>query len=149
MTYSNSILFILFLSSLVILGCDNRLDEISEIPEIELLQVTPSSVNAFEDEIVFEVRYTDGDGDLGSNVDQDRNVFIRDERLSVIHEFRLKQLAPDGASVPITGTFNVTLPSTIRVDSTATTESVVFALYVTDRAGNTSNEVISDPIEVN
>lgn len=138
----------LILIVLISVGCNNGLEEISKVPEIELLSTSPSSVNAFEDEIVFEVKYTDGDGDLGSNVDEDKNVFIRDERLAITHEFRLKQLAPDGATIAITGTFNVTLPSTIRVDSSGNSESVVFSLYVVDQAGNQSNEVMSEPIEV-
>ncbi len=133
---------------LLLFGCNNGLESISEIPEIELLSVSPTTVKAFEDDIVFEVKYTDGDGDLGSNNDQDRNVFIRDERLEITHEFRLKQLAPDGATIAITGTFSVTLPATIRVDSTSSTEPVVFALYVKDQAGNTSNEVRSEPVQV-
>lgn len=133
---------------LLIFSCNNGLEEISEVPEIELLSVSPTSVKAFEDDIVFEVKYTDGDGDLGSNNDQDRNVFIRDERLGITHEFRLKQLAPDGATIAITGTFNVTLPATIRVDSSGASESVEFVLYVIDQAGNTSNEVRSEPIVV-
>lgn len=133
---------------LLVFGCNNRLEGISEIPEIELLSVSPTTVKAFEDDIVFEVKYTDGDGDLGSNNDQDRNVFIRDERVGITHEFRLKQLAPEGASIAITGTFSVTLPSTIRVDSSSSSESVVFVLYLKDQAGNTSNEVISEPVEV-
>ncbi|MDP5171603.1 MAG: hypothetical protein NWR72_15260 [Bacteroidia bacterium] len=121
-------------------------EPISDIPEIELISVSPTSVKAFEDEIVFTVSYTDGDGDLGTNDDTERNVFIKDERLDVTHEFRLKQLAP--ADVAITGIFDVTLPSTILVDSSATMETVTFVLYVTDRAGNKSNEVMTDPIEV-
>lgn len=139
---------LLLLLCLLVFGCNNGLEGISEIPEIELLSVSPTSVKAFEDDIVFEVKYTDGDGDLGSNNDEDRNVFIRDERLSLTHEFRLKQLAPDGASIAITGTFNVTLPSTIRVDSSGISESVTFVLYVVDQAGNKSNEVITEPVEV-
>lgn len=139
-------LFLLF--CLLLFSCNNGLEGISEIPEIELLSVSPTTVKAFEDDIVFEVKYTDGDGDLGSNDDQDRNVFIRDERLDITHEFRLKQLAPDGATIAITGTFSVTLPATIRVDSSSSTESVIFALYVRDQAGNTSNEVRSEPVQV-
>ena len=129
-------------------ACDNGLDPLDDKPGIELLSVSPTSVKAFEDEIVFRVKYTDGDGDLGSNVDSDRNVFLTDQRLDIVHEFRLKQLAPDGAEVPITGEFTLTLPSTIRVDSTGTSEQVTFSLYVVDRAGNESNEVVSQPIEV-
>lgn len=148
MTLKQSILVLLLAVFISLSSCDNGLTDIPVEPEIELISVSPTEVAAFKDSIVFVVKYTDGDGDLGTNVDTERNVFLLDQRLNVTHEFRLKQLAPEGANVPITGRFDVTLPSTIKSDSTAMSESIVFELYVVDRAGNQSNTVLSEPVMV-
>lgn len=148
MTLKQSILVLLLAVFISLSSCDNGLTDIPVEPEIELISVSPTEVAAFKDSIVFVVKYTDGDGDLGTNVDTERNVFLLDQRLNVTHEFRLKQLAPEGANVPITGRFDVTLPSTIKSDSTAMSESIVFELYVVDRAGNQSNTVMSEPVTV-
>lgn len=148
MTFKQSILLLPLVVLISLSSCDNGLTDIPVEPEIELISVSPTQVKAFQDSIVFVVEYTDGDGDLGTNIDTERNVFILDQRLNVTHEFRLKQLAPDGADVPITGRFDVTLPSTIKADSTTASESIVFELYVVDRAGNQSNTVVSEPVTV-
>lgn len=117
------------------------------VPEIELLEVGPQTVTAFKDSISFQVKYTDGDGDLGTNDDTERNVFIVDNRIGTQHAFRLQQLAPDGATIPITGTFRVALPNTLITDN-STEQKVIFTLYVVDRAGNESNRVDSPELTV-
>ena len=144
-------LAIIFLPFLILLSACNR-GEINNVipifPEIEILDVSPTEVTAGQDEIVFTVKYTDGDGDLGTNDDNIRNVFLTDLRINVIHEFRLQQLAPDGAAEPITGNFNLSLPFTILTDSTQNSETVSFSLYVIDRSGNLSNTVESPSIRI-
>ena len=55
---------------------------------------------------------------------------------------------PDGADVPITGTFELTMPYTILV-SGSSPEQVSFDIYVVDEAGNESNVVSSPDIQVN
>lgn len=128
----------------------SHVDEItppSEVPEISLISVSPSTVKAYEDEIVFKIEYTDGDGDLGSNDDTDRNVFVEDNRIGVVHSFRLQQLAPDGAVIPITGVFDIILPNTILTGGSGD-EKVVFTIHVVDRAGHESNVIETPEITV-
>ena len=121
-------------------------DILSPIPQISLIDVSPTSVQALDDEIRFEVQYQDGDGDLGSS-DDTKNLFIQDLRIDNPHTFHLQQLAPDGANVPIQGTFVVTLPFTILTDN-ATEQNVRFEIYVVDRAGNQSNILTTPEIVV-
>ena len=134
---------------LVAMSCTHKekIEPPSVIPEIKLITTSPGQVKAFEDEIRFVIEYTDGDGDLGTNDDKVRNVFVKDNRVDVIHEFRLQQLAPDNATIAITGTFEIKLPNTIIVGSSAP-ETVTFSISVVDRAGNESNEVTSPEITV-
>jgi hypothetical protein len=119
----------------------------SPTPAIELIGVSPGEVVAFRDSIVFEVSYEDGDGDLGSADAPDRNLFIEDNRIQVVHELRIQQLAPDGANISIKGIFTAILPQTIITDGT-TRQAVNFTLYVRDRAGHESNRVTSRDIFV-
>ena len=134
---------------LVAMSCTHKekIEPPSVIPEIKLITTSPGQVKAFEDEIRFVIEYTDGDGDLGTNDDKVRNVFVKDNRVDVIHEFRLQQLAPDNATIAITGTFEIKLPNTI-IDGNSAPETVTCSISVVDRAGNESNEVTSPEITV-
>ena len=139
--------YVFLLLSLALLACENEGVVFSPVPEIKLLSISSTQVQAQKDSIVFEIEYTDGDGDLGTNDDQIRNLFLTDQRINLVHEFRVQQLAPDGADIPITGSLNIVLPNTLITDS-STQQSVTFTLYVVDRAGNESNVVESPEIIV-
>lgn len=116
-------------------------------PEITLLETSTTEVRAFQDPIIFKIEYTDGDGDLGTNDDTQRNVFVSDSRVNTTQSFRLQQLAPDGAEIAITGTFSLEMPFTILTDSVES-ETVQFSIYVVDQAGHASNVVESGEIKV-
>jgi hypothetical protein len=138
--------FFLLITLLVFGACKSGGEEIiSPIPEIELLSVSPQEVVAFRDSLVFQLRYTDGDGDLGSATE--KNLFIVDERIDLTHAFRLQQIVPNNERVPITGTARVTLPNTLITDGSSE-QIVTFNLYLRDQAGNESNRVMSPPIRV-
>ena len=142
--------FLLILISLgtgLFWSCERPDVNISDVPEIEILSAGPLEVRAFRDSIVFEIGYTDGNGDLGTNDDTQRNVFVTDNRIDVTHEFRVQQLAPDGANIAITDTFLITLPNTLLTGGN-TEEKVKFSIYVVDQAGNESNTVESPEIKV-
>jgi len=117
----------------------------SPIPEIELISVSPTQVIAFRDSVVFELNYTDGDGDLGSMTED--NLFIEDDRIQVTHGFRVQEIVPNGEQVPITGSLRVILPNTIITDG-SNSQSVTFIVYMKDQAGNESNRISSPSITV-
>jgi hypothetical protein len=121
---------------------------IDVVPKLEWVSVSPSSIQAFSDSIVFRFRYTDGDGDLGTADIDARNLFLTDTRIGLVHRFRIPQLGPDNANVPITGTYSLTLPNIVLVNDGNQPENVTFSLYVTDRKGNQSNTLMSPVIEV-
>ncbi|WNJ17788.1 hypothetical protein [Pontibacter sp. G13] len=130
-------------------SCGNRGEtpSFSEVPEISLASVAPLQVTALRDSIVFSVEYTDGDGDLGDADPDVENVFVKDLRINTLHGFRLQQLAPEGAEIPIQGVFTLTLPYTV-ITAGGGLETVRFDLYVVDRAGHQSNVVQSPEIQV-
>lgn len=137
---------LLLLGSISIIGCKEDGGEIfSPVPEIELISVSPTQVVAFRDSIVFEVAYTDGDGDLGSMTEN--NLFIEDDRIQVTHGFRVQEIVPNGERVPITGTLRVILPNTIITDG-SDSQRVSFMVYMVDQAGNESNRVATPIVTV-
>ena len=120
----------------------------SDTPSITLDGVSPQQVKAYQDSLVFTVSYTDGNGDLGENDPDVSNLFLTDNRINVTHAFRIPQLAPDGADIPIEGTLSVVLKGIILTDTTQAQETVNFSVYVKDRAGNSSNTVSSGNVTV-
>lgn len=138
-------IFLMLVLSIVV-GCKDPAEKIfSPVPEIELISVNPMQVVSFRDSIVFEVEYTDGDGDLGSMMDN--NFFIEDDRIQVTHGFRVQEIVPNGERVPITGSLRIILPNTLITDGSVS-QQVTFTLYMIDQAGNESNRVSTPPVTV-
>ncbi len=121
---------------------------ISEVPEIEFVSATPQTVIAYQDSLVVTISYRDGDGDLGENDTDQNNLFLEDSRNGVVYGFRIRQLAPDDATIAIEGNLNVTMPN-VPIIGSGNTESLNYSIWVVDRAGNESERVSSSAITVN
>ncbi len=132
---------------ITLISCKKEVVEVSPQPYIEFIDIFPKEVKQNSDEILITIKYRDGDGDLGDNNPDVKNVFLKDLRNSLYYSFRLKQLAPDDAGIAITGKININMGSTIMV-SNADQEYANFGLFVIDRAGNASNIVVTDSIIV-
>lgn len=146
--YSSIICLILLLFS-----CkdEETITEIEDTPFIELKSISKSTVKAFEDSIVFEIFYRDGNGDLGENNDGIENLFLIDSRNQIIYPYRIPQLAPDleeNETIAIQGTLNIVLKNTTLLDESLTEEKTTYSIYMLDRAGNKSNTVVSEEITI-
>jgi len=139
---------ILALPIAVLLGGCEKPSPISETPEIGFKTVMPNVVTEYADSLVFTISYRDGNGDLGQNNTDNNNLFMKDSRNGVTYGFRIRQLAPDGATIAIEGKLNVTLPNLAIVNGAAT-ESATFTIWCKDRAENESNMVESSTITIN
>lgn len=142
---------LLFLVASVLLnsGCKKDDDPFAnKTPSIEILSITPQMVVEFADSLVFKIKYRDNDGDLGENDPGVKNLFITDNRIGIVYDYRIQQLAPSGSSIAIEGTLQVVLNSVARTDTSLVQESVTFSVYVKDRAGNKSNVVTSGTITI-
>lgn len=139
----------LFLFSLIILfSCSKEEDNnISEIPFIEFRSLEPTTISQSVGPIIFSVFYTDGDGDLGENTPDVKNLFLKDLRNNIEYEYRLQQLAPDQSSIAIQGIFEVELNSTFITDG-SNEQQVSYEIRVIDRAGNQSNTITTNPLTV-
>jgi hypothetical protein len=121
---------------------------ISEIPFIELKSVSPQLIHQLDDSLVFTIRYTDGNGDLGDYSADTLSLLITDNRFPLTEKFHIPPLAPQGTSITITGDLLVTLDHIILADHLSAEERATFTIQLKDRAGNWSNEVTSDEITV-
>lgn len=120
---------------------------ISNIPAIEIISVTPGTVNQFDD-LTFTIKYTDGNGDLGFEDADEPAIFIIDNRAALVNEFHVQPLAPVGADITIEGNLQVVLENVILLDQNNSSESATFSVYMVDRAGNVSNTETSVSITI-
>ena len=123
---------------------------VGDIPEIELLNVTPTTVRQYVDSIAFTIKYIDGNGDLG-NADPDipsiTLIDNRDPDLLVFH-YHLSPRTPEGSDLAIQGELTIVLASSILLNSANETESTTFSISLTGRAGNESNIVETGSITI-
>lgn len=133
---------------LTMVSCGKDEDIIlSEVPRLEFNSLSPTTIQEFDGPITFNIKYEDGDGDLGENSPNVNNLYLKDNRNDIMYEYRLQQLAPDGASIPIKGTFDVVLNNTAITDGSSE-QSATFDIFVVDRSGNKSNTITSTPLNV-
>lgn len=137
---------LIFSSLFLFSACTSELD-LNSTPNLTLKKVGPSTVVALQDSIRFEVNYEDGDGDLGENEPDVKNLFVLDNRIDLEYSYRIKELVPGGGEVPIKGTLVFTLPNTIITDGSAS-QTVTYSIWVVDRAGHKSNTISAGPITV-
>lgn len=148
----NITIAILLLLGMVFSSCKEDVpvvnDPISNFPLIEVRSVAPQVVTAYEDSIVFEIFYQDGDGDLGFSNPDSNSLFLVDTRIFTVEDFFVPMLAPEGAAVAIQGVLRLVLDRTILVDADATEEQLQFQVFIRDRAGNYSDIVVTPFITV-
>jgi hypothetical protein len=130
------------------LGCKkDKIDLKDPVPQILSVSINPTTVVEYTDSIVFSIAYRDGDGDLGENSPTAKNLFLTDTRINVTEEYRIRELAPQGAEVPITGTLQVVLRNTGITDGSAS-QTFNYTIKMRDRAGNESAIFTTENITV-
>jgi hypothetical protein len=127
-------------------GCKKDKITYEVTPEITFVSISPGSVNAYSDEVVIRIAYTDGDGDLGENVSGVENAFITDTRSNLTYGLRIRQLGPDNEELIIKGEIDLIIPG-LGISGTST-ETATFSVYIKDRAGNQSNVITTSAISV-
>ena len=121
--------------------------EISTTPAIEFVSISPGTAVEYQDKITIVISYKDGDGDLGENAPDVKNLFLTDTRNNVTYKYRVSQLAPSGSAIAIQGTLAVELKNT-AITNGAASQAVSYLLYIKDRAGNSSNTITTSAITV-
>jgi hypothetical protein len=143
----NKRFFAILTCIVVIASCKKDAGVTDPVPKIISVSLSSNSVQSLTDSIVFTVKYQDGDGDLGENSADVKNLFVIDNRIPLTYPYRIQQLAPDNSSVPIQGKLNIVLKGIGITDSSAS-QNTTFSIYVVDRAGHQSNTVTSGTVVI-
>lgn len=150
------------LSVCAIESCVNSPD-FGPVPTLEYVSMTNLSMNQSplnSDTTIVSLSFTDGDGDIGFSMETSgENIFVVDNRTGEFYDrFRIPAIPEQGANNGVSGTINMVLLNTCCVfppqDSIPACESpsqypdnqLTFTVYMKDRAGNLSNEVVTPPI---
>ena len=122
---------------------------ISPVPSITYDSISPNPAIKYRDSILIVISYIDGDGDLGIDSADVKNLFVTDSRNNVVSQYRIPQLAPTGANIAIQGNLDIVLPPQIFTNDNDSTETATYSIYVVDRAGHKSNTVNTKPLVIN
>lgn len=132
-------------------------------PQIEFNRFSRDFMNQGfgpEDSIVMFVDFTDGDGDLGNKEDS-LDVFITDTRLNAGPlNYKLPFIPEQGSGNGISGEIAIVLPSSCCIfpnntpppcteSQTFPTDTLIYEVYIKDRAGNESNRILTGDIYLN
>lgn len=114
-------------------------------PEIKFLGLSHDTIHEFQDILTISISYQDGDGDLGFEEPDDYAVFIRDVRLAKYDGFYIGPVAPPGAEIAVKGNLKLEFPS-LFVFGNRSEERTQFYIYIIDRKGHKSNELLSTEV---
>ena len=137
----------LLLVVLIFSSCKKDEDGLSVVPQLTFESISPTTIQEFGGPITFSISYKDGDGDLGENDSDAKNLFLQDLRNGITYEYRIQELAPQGADIAIIGTIDIVLNTTSITDG-SNEQEVTFDIYAIDRAGNSSNTITSSPLTI-
>jgi len=129
--------FLIFLA-----GCLNPPDY-SVIPAITFDSISSTTARVGIDSITFLIDFTDGDGDLGSSAIP--NLFFLDSRTGYTDSFKIPNLTPEGNVKAISGVIAYAASSFNCIPG-KTFDTLYYTIYVEDRAGNKSNQIVTPQI---
>ena len=138
------VVILLFLA-LVISSC--KKDETTDAPIISDLVVSPMIVEEFSDTIAISFIYEDKNGDIGFEDPNVHSIFVRDSRLETSDEYHIPPQTPDQQALNIQGSISLRL-NNLFILGNDSTESLLLTVTMVDRAGNVSNELVSDSVLV-
>ena len=129
-------------------------------PEIKFIGLSKNVMRqgllGIEDSLFLTFSFTDGDGDLGS-LGQGKdsvNIFLTDKRTNQPSErFRIPYVPEQGAGNGISGDIRLLLFTTCcnvlppcEASTTKPIDTLVYEIFIKDRAGHESNKILTAPI---
>jgi hypothetical protein len=111
------------------------------------------------DSLQIHFSFTDGDGDLSQTGSDSIDVFLTDSRLGLQTPFRLPMIPPEGTGNGISGDIFINLINTTGIccifnnrlcaeEPTYPIDTLSYTIQIKDRAGNFSNIIRTDVIEI-
>jgi hypothetical protein len=148
------------LVSLTIWGCVDSPNFPIE-PKIEFVSMSKDTLKQglFQQDSLFVVfKFQDGDGDIGrTNQEPENDVFFIDQRTGTLdNTFGIPQIPQEGAGNGVEGQVRILLFSTCciypdgsdpcTVNPNYPIDSLQYRIYMKDRAGHISNEIVTPNI---
>ncbi len=130
-------------------------------PQIEFISISKDSMDQGifqQDSLYVTFSFTDGDGDLGrTDQEPENNVFFIDERTGAQdNTFAIPDIPDEGAGNGVEGEIRILLFSTCCIYTDGTDpcqfnpnvpyDTIVYRIYIKDRAGHSSNQILTSPI---
>ncbi len=148
--------------SYLINGCTEPPDYPEE-PYIEYLSMTKNNMDQSQfndDSLTVTFYFTDGDGNLGSEPDQNfLDVFLTDTRDGFLaNQYRIPFIPDQGVSNGISGEISIAVFTTCCVTEvfppcfatpSIPTDTVIYEIQIMDRDSNMSNPILTEPIILN
>lgn len=136
--------------------------EFSNVPKIEFVGLSKDTLQQGlnqQDSIVVTFHFEDGDGDIGRTTDAEmNNVFFVDTRTGQLdNTFGIPFVPPQGSTNGIEGDVHIKIYSTCciypvgdpcEVSSQYPFNELSYEIYITDRAGNSSNVIETQTIHL-
>lgn len=157
----------IFFFTLLLLGVLTSCTQPPDYPIEPVLEFTSLSRNTMiqgsgpQDSLIVNFSYTDGDGDLGNNSDS-LDVFFTDTRLAngVPLTYKLPFVPLQGTGNGISGEISIQIPTSCctvpdnpqinlcdnPIPDMFPRDTLVYEIYIKDRAGNESNRILTDDI---
>jgi len=130
-------------------------------PRIEFIGMTQDTLkqgNFQQDSLIVVFKFEDGDGDIGrTDQEPENNVFFIDERTGTLdNTFGIPEIPQEGAGNGVEGEIRILLFSTCciypdgsdpcTINENFPVDSLRYRIYIKDRAGHVSNEIVTPTI---
>ncbi len=140
----NNKIYLTFLLATILASCKKEKKEYDSIPVIEFISITPDPVTEYQP-LVITFKYSDGDGDLGENDPNVKNLFVTDKRIGITYSYRIKQLSPENSIIPIQGSLEVKIDNAV-INGNSVEQLVNYSIYIVDRSGHSSNIILTPSV---
>lgn len=127
-------------------------------PQIQFVFLEPSEIKALSGAFNIEIKYQDGDGDLGTDNADEKNFFVIDNRGNLPDSVRtfsysLPNLSSNARNPSIQGTIKVKVPLALSSSfffpfPLPVKEVTDFTVYLVDRKGHKSNLLVTSKVTI-
>jgi len=143
------IFYVLFLTLAMfsIIACKKKMTTTDTAPKISNLDVSPQNMVEFVDSVEISFDYRDLEGNIGDEDPNKKSLKVKDSRLNTPDFYHILPLTPRDKDYDIKGRLIVKLNSMFTLGNVGS-EKFTLTVSLQDNAGNFSNELVSDSLQV-
>ena len=123
-------------------------DEVENEFFISLIEMSPSEIIEFEENINVKISYSHAKGFIGFSDPDYLSLEVKDSRLSNADYYHLIPLNPPQSEVSITGKIDIEVDAPF-IFGNGNTETLTFTIRIQDKDKNWSNKITTGLITVN